>query len=438
MGTRTSAFVALTCLLVIGLLAGTGGESAEPRRTGTPAVTPKAAAGDWPWWRGPTLDGKSADRNVATTWSATENVVWKTKVPGRGHSSPCVCGDRVFLTTADEEAHKQFVLAFERTTGNPLWTPLAHEAAFTRKNAKNSHASATPACDGQRLYSVFLNADGLHVTATDQGGKILWQTRAGAFQSEHGYGSSPLLYKSLVLVNGDSLKGSFQAALDAATGKVVWKVDRKVTGRHGNYATAAVATLAGKPQLILTGMSEVSSLDPDTGKLLWSCAGPAEVTACTAACGDGVVFATGGFPEKELLAVRADGSGEVTKSHVLWRTNRGVTYVPSPLYHDGRLFVVADGGVTTCFEAATGKQLWQDRLAGAFTSSPILVGDLVYATSEAGKTFVFKAGPKFELLASNDLGEGVLATPAVCGGQVFLRTEQHLYCLGNPVGVKRE
>src|SRR5262245_33282531 len=357
------------------------------------------AADDWPWWRGPGLDGKSTDRQAPTEWGAKKNVVWKTKVPGRGHSSPAVSGDRVFLTTADESAQKQFVLAFDRRTGRPLWSTLAHEGAFPNKNGKNSHASATPACDGQRVYSVFLRTDGLHVTATGLDGKIAWQTRAGDFQSQHGYGSSPVLYESLVIINGDSLKGSFVAALEAATGKVAWKTERTSTGKNGSYATPVVAKLAGKAQLVLMGMGEVSAYDPARGKRLWSCAGPAEVSACTPATSDRLVFATGGYPEKSILAIRADGQGDVTKSHVAWRSTSGVAYVPSPVYHEGRLYVVSDGGVATCFDPATGKQVWQGRLRGGFTSSPVLVGDRLNVSNEAGQTFVLKTGPKFEVVA---------------------------------------
>ncbi len=387
------------------------------------------AAGDWPWWRGPGLDGKSSDRAV-TKWSATENVVWKAKVPGSGHSSPAVCGDRVFLTTADEAARKQLVLALDRKTGRPLWSTTAYEGGFMKKNGKNSHASATPACDGERVYSLFVNHDALHVTATDLDGKIVWQTRVGDFVSQHGYGSSPVLHGPHLILNGDSLKGCFVAGLDRRTGEVAWKTDRKTTGRNGSYATPVVATLAGKAQLILTGLGEVSSYDPATGKLLWSCAGPSEVTACTPATSESLVFATGGYPERELLAVRADGKGDVTKTHIAWKTGRGVAYVPSPLYHDGRLYVVADGGTITCFEEKTGKQVWQDRLAGGFSSSPVLIGGLLYVSSEAGRTFVLRAGPKFEVVATNDLGEGIMATPAVSGGHIFLRTNRHLYCIG--------
>jgi outer membrane protein assembly factor BamB len=268
------------------------------------------------------------------------------------------------------------------------------------------------------------------VTATSLDGEILWQSRAGTFQSEHGYGASPVLYGSLVIVNGDNRKQCFLAGLDCATGKVAWRTERKTTGKHGSYGTPIVALLAGRPQVVLSGMGEVASYDPLTGKLLWSCEGPAEVTGCTVACSDRLVFASGGFPEKEILAIRADGAGDVTKTHIVWRSREGVSYVPSPLYHDGRLYIVNDNGLASCFEAETGKQLWQERLGGNFSSSPVLVGNHMYVGNEAGKVSVFKVAPRFELIGSSTLGEGIMATPAVCDGRIFLRTEGHLFCLG--------
>jgi outer membrane protein assembly factor BamB len=431
MRTYFRALTTLTGALLAGLLVLTVLGDVQSASQGE-----KTAADDWPCWRGPALDGTSGDRQAVNTWSTRDNVVWKTPVPGRGHSSPIVYGSRVFLTTAEERAQKQYVLAFDRGTGKPLWKTLVHKGGFLRKNEKNSQASATPACDGKRVYSVFINHGGLHVTATDLDGKIVWQKKAGDFQSEHGYGCSPVLYEGLVIVNGDNLKGCFVAALNCRSGKRVWRTRRTTTGRHGSYATPALATLAGKRQLIMTGMGEVSSYDPKTGKLLWSCEGPAEVTACTAACSDKLVFATGGFPEKKLLAIRANGKGDVTASHVAWRTGKGVAYVPSPLYHAGRLYVIADGGVATCFEADTGKEVWSHRLPGNFSSSPILVGDRLQVTNEAGRTYVLNAGRKFEVFARNDLNDRVMATPAVCGGQIFLRTDRHLYCLGKSTAAK--
>ncbi len=420
---RVALLLVSACCLTLSC---SGGKEVPP----VEGTLPEIAADDWPWWRGPTFDGKSRDERAETKFSTTENVVWKTNVPGRGHASPVLWGERLFLTTADEDAKTQSMLALDRKTGKLLWDTVVYKGGFPRKYGKNTHASATPACDGERVYGVFVNHDGLHVTATDLKGKIVWQKEAGSFTSEHGYGSSPVLYRSLVIVSADSMKDNFLAALDRESGKVVWKIERKTTGKHGNYATPIVANLAGKPQLILNGMGETSSYDPETGKRLWWCEGPAEVTACTVAISDKLVFSTGGFPEKELLAIRADGKGDVTNSHIAWRSKVGVTYVPSPLYHDGRLYVVNDGGTALCYEAESGKITWQERLGGNFSSSPVLVGDRLYVGSEAGKVFVLKAGPKFELLATNDMGDGIFATPAVCGGRIYLRTTRTLYCIG--------
>lgn len=430
------ACIAISSLLISGLLLGvwtplSAGENEKEKTNEESNPALKIAKDDWPWWRGPSNDGKSRDRRVVTKWTATENVVWKTQVPGRGHSSPIVVGDRVFLTTADEEAKKQLILGFRRKNGELLWSTVAHEGEFLTKHPKNAHASATPASDGERVYSVFINREALYVTATDLDGRIVWQTRVGGFKSQHGYGSSPVLYKGLLIVNGDSLKGGFVAALHRHNGKIAWRVDRPTPGSNGSYGTPIVATLAGRAQLLLTGMGEVRSYDPDSGRLLWSCSGPAEVTACTPAFNDSLVLATGGYPEKEILAIRADGKGDVSKSHVLWRTNKGVSYVPSPIYHDGHFYVVSDNGIITCFEAETGQRVWQNRLEGDFSASPVLVGGLLYCTNEAGKTFVVKIGHEFEIVATNDLSDGGFATPAICGGQIFLRTNHFLYCLGN-------
>lgn len=395
---------------------------------------PQAAPGDWPWWRGPDRNGVSTDRETVTKWGPKENVVWAANVPGSGHSSPIVCGNRVFLTTAEEKTQKQLILAFDRQTGKPLWSTLAHQGNFTRKYPKNTHASATQCCDRGRLFSVFINADALHVTATDLDGNILWQKRVGDFQSLHGYGASPALYKNLVIVNGDNVKSCYLAALDSETGKIVWHIERKVAGKYGNYGTPVLAVLGGKAQLLQAGLGQTASYDPATGKLLWSCTGPAEVTGNTPAFSATTVFSSGGFPEKELRAIRGDGTGDVTQSHTTWKTDKGTTYVPSPLYHAGLLFVVNDGGIATCFDASSGKQIWQERLQGNYSSSPILVGDLLYATNEAGTTSIFKASRTFELLGTNAMQEPVLATPAICGGQIFLRTASKLYCLGTPKG----
>ena len=261
-----------------------------------------AQPGDWPRWRGTNQDGKSDAEDPPVEWSEKEQIVWRADVPGRGHSSPVVVGDQIFLTTADEDNEELIVLAYDRQSGKPNWQKIVHSSKLMRSHRKNSYASATPAWDGERLITVFIDSGALWLTAIDSDGKVLWQESAGPFRSEHGYGSSPALYKSLVIVCGDNAQNSFVAALDRATGKVVWRTARERPGRHGNYATPVVVEVAGRDQLLLAGHGKFTSYDPNTGELLWYCDGPAEVAACTVACNDTMVFASAGYPEKELLA----------------------------------------------------------------------------------------------------------------------------------------
>ncbi|GIW93909.1 MAG: serine/threonine protein kinase [Pirellulaceae bacterium] len=401
---------------------------AEPTAP-APEVTVTSSDAEWPLWRGPDANGISPDASAIVTWGPEKNVLWRVALEGQGHSTPIVVGQLVVLTTAVESRQQQWVLAFDRETGQERWRGLVHEGALPRKHPKNSHASASPVSDGRNIYVLFIHHDGLYATALDFDGEIVWQEKVGTFRSEHGYGSSPALYQGRLFVNGDSLENCFVAAVDTQTGKVLWSTPRTTTGRHGSYATPLVVEFQGKPQLVLSGMGTTDGYDIQTGKRLWSVPGPAEVTACTPAYDGTRLFSSGGYPEKELLAIRLDraGSGE---EPVEWRSAKAVTYVPSPLYHNGRLYVVTDSGVAACLEAATGEVVWQERLQGNFSSSPVLAGSFIYAASEEGKTYVFRAADKFELVAVNDLGEGVFATPVICGGRIYLRTSKALYCLG--------
>ena len=393
--------------------------------------TPVAQAGDWPWWRGPNHDGVSQDASVPETWSPNENIRWQAKVPGRGHSSPAVVGDKIFLTTADEDEKKQVLLCYERQSGKQLWETVVHEGGFCKIHPKNSYASASPVCDGMLVYVAFINGDAVWVTAYDLEGKQVWQKEVGPFTSEHGYGPSPIFYKSAIIVSGDSLGTSWHAALDRKEGKALWRVPRERPGGHGNYASSVVANMAGRDQLLVPGFGKTISYDPATGKMLWHVAGPCEAAANTVAVGEGLVFSSGGYPEKNLLAIRADGNGDVTDSHIAWSVKRGVTYVPSPLYHDGLLYAVNDDGIASCYAAATGNKQWQKRLDGDFSSSSILGGNKIYATNEKGLTYVLQAGREYKLLAKNDLGSGGFASPVICGGCIYLRTSDSLICVAD-------
>lgn len=391
-----------------------------------------APAADWPSWRGPTRDGVAPPGPLPPlTWGETRNVRWKAPVPGRGHGSPAVVGDRVFLTAAEPDGQVQSVLCFDRAGGKQLWKAVVHRGGFDQKgNARSSFASSTPACDGERVYATFLHGKSVTATALDLDGKQLWQTAVSDYVLHQGFGSSPAVYKHLLLVTADNKGGGVVAGLDRATGKVVWKQDRP---KLPNYASPVVLPAAGRDQLVLTGCDLVAGFDPLSGSKLWEAKG--STTECvTSAVTDGrLVFTSGGYPKNHVSAVAADGSGRL-----VWE-NKARVYVPSMLVKGGYLFAVLDEGFAACWRCDTGAERWREKLGGTFSASPVLVGDRVYATNEAGKTFVFRADPaQFELLAENRLGDEVLATPAVCGGRIYARVavkagaarDEFLYCLG--------
>jgi outer membrane protein assembly factor BamB len=430
--TKRFPLTALACSL--GLFAACGGGTVEEIAKSVDAAGGQLAPaeiqpGDWPWWRGPSGDGKaSVPKGDAppTQWSESKNIAWKTPVPGRGHGSPCVKGGQIFLVTADEQAEVQSLLAFDRASGKPLWSKEIHRGKFMHRHNKNSHASCTPACDGERLFTVFMVADGIWVTAADLAGNILWQKKAGDFASKHGYGASPILYKSLVIVPGDHTDGAFLAALHRKTGEIVWRISRP---NEASFSSPALAQIAGRAQLLLAGNAMTVAYDPETGRERWRAKGPADTTAATMTAIGDLAFSTGGYPQKEILCIRANGEGDVSDSHVVWRTHKNASYVPSPLAHEGRLYIVDDGGVATSYEADTGKIVWQQRLGGKFSASPILAGNHIYIPSETGTTYVFEAADKFKLVAENKLGDAGFASPSICGKEIYLRTGDALYAI---------
>ncbi len=389
---------------------------------------------DWPWWRGPARNGvASSKQKPPVEWSDSNNVVWKSPVSGRGHGSPTVVGKQIFLATADEENAVQSVLCFDRETGKQLWKADIHKGNFvtTGINKKSSHASSTPACDGERVFINFPNSAAIWTTALSLDGKKQWQSRISDYVLHQGYGSSPAIYQELVLVASDNKGGGAVAGLRRGTGKEVWKQDRP---KLPNYPSPIILNAAGKEPLFMIGCDLVSSFDPLSGKKLWEIEG--STTECvTSTVTDGqLIFTSGGYPRNHVAAVKADGSGKI-----VW-DNTTRAYVPSLLIRDGYLYAATDSGVAMCWESATGKEVWKGRLGGNFTSSPVLVGDVIYATNEAGETFLFKANPEsFELLGKSKLGDEVYSTPTIVGGRVYMRVaittegkrQEVLYCLGN-------
>jgi len=280
------------------------------------------------------------------------------------------------------------------------------------------------------VFVSFLEKPKIELVCYDLAGKELWRKSPGEFHSVHGFCSSPVVYKDLVILNCDQDADAWIVAYDRTTGEERWRTDRPNKTR--SYCTPLIAELAGKTQMVLSGSKSVASYDPATGKQFWVMDGPTEQFVASLVQTQGVVFVTGGFPQLHILGVDPSGSGNVTKTHILWRDHRGVSYVPSPVAHDQWFFIVSDGGVGSCFEARTGKILWKQRLGRHHSASAVCAGGNVYFIDDDGITHVLKAGPTFELVSENALGENAYASPAISRGQIFIRTTQHLWCMGKP------
>lgn len=387
-----------------------------------------ACAEDWPGWRGPRGDGTSLERNVPTHWSATENIAWKTPIPGTGHASPIVWHDRVFLVWAVEENEARVLGCFDRRTGKLLWQETVLTAPLEDKHDLNSYASSTPATDGELIYVAFLDRESMLVAAYDFNGKQQWLARPGPFASKHGFCSCPVLFEDLVIVNGDHDGQSYVVALDRATGQTRWKIDR--TNHTRSYSTPLVREIDGRTQMILSGNKCVASYDPRDGHQHWIIDGPTEQFVATCVYGQGLIFMTCGFPDYHILAIRPDGEGNVTDSHIAWRETKGASYVPSPIFADNYFLLTADGGVASCFQATSGDRVWMKRLGSHYSGSPVTAGGLVYFTDDEGITKLIRPGAEMEVVAENALGEPCYSSHAISHGNLFIRGEKHLYCIG--------
>ncbi|HEY5315210.1 MAG TPA: PQQ-binding-like beta-propeller repeat protein [Pirellulales bacterium] len=378
----------------------------------------------WPRFRGPTGQGNSTAQNLPLHWSATENVVWKSKLPGSGNSSPIIWQDRLFVTSAGEQGTQRSVHCLRLSDGSLLWsrTLPAHEVEPNVRE-KNGFASATPVTDGQRVIA-FLGSGGL--VAYDFAGRQLWHHPLPVFNTTWGTGASPLLYHDLVILVQDQNKAeSLFIALDKNTGAPRWQQKRdKAMG----WSTPIIVRAGDHDELIYAGGETVRGYDPHTGQELWVLRGATREVVPTIIVGRDLLYAASGR-QGPTLGLRPGGHGEVTDTHLAWRTPRGGPHVPSPVLYEGRLYTVNDTGIATCLNAADGKLLWQARIRDKFSASPLESQGRLYCPSESGVTYVLEAGPKFKILAQNDLGQPILASPAALNGRLYLRTADEVFCL---------
>ena len=406
-------------------------------------------AEDWPCWRGPRLDGSSTETNLPLKWSATENVAWKTPIPGVGHSSPVVHGDRVFVTSALLKEEQRVLLCLDRRDGKVLWQQTVVHSPLEFKHKLNSYASATPATDGTHVWVSFLRlrpkteSDGppskprekspipptlvpeMVVACYTVAGERVWEKVPGRFYSRHGFCSPPIPYKDSIILNGDQDAEAYLVALDKQTGSEKWRVDRP--RRFRSYCAPLIVEAGGRTQMVLSGAETITSYDPDTGSQLWQIVGPTEQFVASPVFENGLFFLTAGFPEYHNLAFDPQGN-------VVWHEkktqSKKAAYVPSPVAVPGHFFMISDLGWLSCFEAKTGTRTFMEKLGTHHSASPVRAGGHVYVTDDDGITYVLKAAGQFEKVAENKLGEPCYASPAVSRGQLFLRTDHHLWCIG--------
>jgi outer membrane protein assembly factor BamB len=429
---RTTGFIALSILVMLFITM--PGVAQEPAAVDDVSMVVPAgnAADNWPRWRGPSGQGWVSGDHYPDTWSGTDNVQWKVPVPGDGNSSPIVWGDYIYLTTAYDRGQRRSVLAFQRSDGRQVWECFAPDATPQRAHRKNGHASATPTTDGKYIYTYF----GSHgLMAVDMKGNLAWHTDLGAIVTVHGAACSPLLYKDMVIIVQELRSGnkSFIGAFDKNTGHERWRTIR--TGSRGWYSPIAIHA-GNRDEIIVSGTDQVQAYDPDTGQELWTARGNTWEVIPTPAVGLGMLFCSSGR-EGPTLAIRPGGSSDVTDTHIAWSISQDSPFVPSPILYENNLYIINDmAALASCIDARSGRILWQGKIGQArregFSASPVAVDDNIYFTNDDGDTFVLKAGPEFQLLHVNSLGEPVRASPALVDGRWYWRTVKHLIAIGQP------
>ncbi len=390
-------------------------------------LVPAVHAEPWPMWRGGAGNGISDEKHAPLHWTATEGIAWKTRIAGTGYSSPIVWGDAIFLTSADLEAKARLLFCVDRESGRIRWQRVVVVADIERMHRLNSPASGTPATDGERVYTVFQAGNQLLVAAYDFSGQLIWKQSPGAFESRHGFNSSLVIYRDSLLLSGmQDGPDAFIARLDCESGKTIWKspIDDPVR----SFSTPLAIETPDGELVTLSGANRTFAFRPDNGQRVWVTPGPAEKTVSSLLYGNGLLYVAGGR-DHQLLAIRPLAERPGQAPEVAWKASKGIPYVPSPLLYGDALHVMSDEGVCTQFDPLNGKVLLQRRLTSKFSGSPIGVGGLVYLTEDSGRTTIINAHDPFEIVTTNDLGEPVFASLAVSKGRLFIRGEEHLYCI---------
>ena len=388
------------------------------------------ADSNWPSWRGPRGDGHSLEKGLPVEWSP-RSVVWKKTLNGEGQSSPTIWGKRIFLTSALEQGRNRLVMCLDRTNGKILWERLAWTGSPERIHAMNSWATPTGVTDGEFVFAFFGKGGGLFCYTVD--GKPVWQKNLGEFVSPWGTAACPVLVGNLVIQNCDADENAFLAAFEKATGKQVWRTKRE---DFRGWSTPVLIHVNGRDELVMNGQTGAHAYDPATGKQLWNCSTKIGRGSPTVTPGNGLLHVVEGKKEGTIYAVRPGGNGDVTNTHRVWSRQQGAgRHLPSPLVFGNYLHVVTRGGVLTCYESSTGKLLWKTRLNGTYSGSPVAYNGLIFFLNEDGETAVLKPGNKPNLVHRNRLGNQVgeifRASITPSGGQIFIRSNKVLYCLGS-------
>jgi outer membrane protein assembly factor BamB len=403
-----------------------------------------AHAADWPRFRGPDGLGTADDKNIPVAFTA-KDYLWKTPIPGKGNSSPIVSNGKVFLQTASEDGAKRMLVCVDAVTGKIDWSKET-KGGLAKTHAKNSLASSTPAADGKHVYAVFWNGRTISLTAWDFSGKELWAKDLGGFVSQHGPGLSPIIFEDKVILNVDQDRLAEVIAFDAKTGDTVWKKSRPAF--NASYSTPFVWNRDGKAAIAVGTTAGVTAYDPTDGTVVWNWTwewrpaakgkggkgGPLRNVGGPILHNGMIFVSTGdGGGDRDMVALKADGSGDVTETALAWEKKKGTAYVPMVLGRGDYVFWISDKeNKGVCANAKTGEIMWEERLSGSgeVTASPVMIDGKIYSISESGRVTVFAAEPKYKLLAENDLKESVYASPAVANDRLYIRGTKTLFCIG--------